>query len=50
MGWCETAYQPQMNADGHRWQEPLLSFAQYVGREMAESRRLERAEGFSGQP
>jgi hypothetical protein len=29
---------------------PLLSFAQYVGREMAESRRLERSEGFSGQP
>jgi uncharacterized protein YbjT (DUF2867 family) len=28
----------------------LLSFAQYVGREMAESRRLERSEGFSGQP
>ena len=28
----------------------LLSFAQYVGRETAESRRLERSEGFSGQP
>jgi hypothetical protein len=28
----------------------LLSLAQYVGREMAESRRLEGSEGFSGQP
>ena len=32
------------------WAKVLLSFAQYVGREMAESRRLKRSEGSSGQP